>query len=135
MNTMDYQFYDLGMASSYIDSIFKINDRAGERYPSPSRLFKILRKHPNFFPFGDYSLISFLIEDMTRRGIKLTEDQIKKMLGRYSQEYKDLTKKEKMTWYRLLVAQIKDSIEGGKINNEHEKRSKTQKRYKYTAHA
>ena len=131
---MNFQYYDLGLAGGYIDSTLRSNNRAGVDRTSLSRLFKQLRKHPNFEAFGDYPILSYIICHFREKNLSTTKDQILGAL-KYSEEYKELRKRDKMAWFKLLEYQAENTLRnaGSKILgsrlNPKPKRLRKSKRY------
>jgi len=118
------ELYDLSLSSRYLDTIYSKSHRDKESGPSLSRLFKHIRKNKIFAVFGDYPILSFIICDRHDRKVSTTRRQI---IGafKYSPEYKEIRRRDKMLWYKMLLEQ---SLSGeGNENLRVEAKSKSKK--------
>lgn len=102
---MTFNYYDLANCQASIQQIINANNSSGVKRTSFSRIFKAVRRNPKFVLFGDYPILSFVLDEMVKLGSKITQDQIKLALS-YSDEYRENLKRDKMIWYRLLEEQI-----------------------------
>ena len=92
----DNQFQDLEWARPRIQAQIANNKKRGMGY-SLSGLFTMLRKERHLSLIGDYSLM-WIIQDETKETSSM---KIHGML-RKSEEYRNVSKREKMWWYRSL---------------------------------
>jgi len=90
------QFQDLGWAIPKIQKKIQGNKKRGMK-ASISGIFKMLRSQPHLSLIGDYPLL-WVIMNETKETNKI---KIKNAL-KYSDEYKHLSKREKMWWMRSL---------------------------------
>ena len=93
---MRQEYQDLASEEKTIENHLKAGAKRGY-VSSMSALFRKLRRTRRISFVGDWPILSFIIHTAKKQNISFTLSQIKGAL-RYSKEYKDLGKAEKMRW-------------------------------------
>ncbi len=97
---MEFAYYNLEQAGTYLDTIFRQNIRRGSN-GSILPVYRRIRKNDKFYSFGDYPIMSFVLNKAQQYGKVINKGMILRMCG-LSKEYKDLRKRDKMRWVGCL---------------------------------
>ncbi len=102
---MKNEYQDADFAQVVLKARMRTGTLAGE-HPTPSGLFGTVRKHPRLSLVGDYVLMWEVLKFL---GHPITNTNFFTMAQR-SDEYKSLSKKEKMEWKENLLSGISNEI-------------------------